>query len=814
MMRNLSQDIRYSLRTLWKSPGFTFVAIIALALGLGANVGVFSVVNAVLLRPLPFVDQERLLVAWKADATASNPFVELSVPEFNDWKNQSQVFESLAAMPTTVYGYGYTLTGRGEAVQVESSKVTGEFFRTLGAQAALGRVFGAEEDKPGAPRVVVLNHRFWQKQFGGDAGIVDQEIILNGVNHRVAGVMPAEFDFPKGAEVWTPLTAGMGARAIENRDAVFLQAVGRLKEGATIGEANAELDTIVKRVNAAHPEMNAGEQRAVITPLAEHVFGDARPALYLLLAASGLLLLIACANIANMLLARATVRRREIAVRTALGASRARLVRQFLTESLILALIGGALGVLLAYWLIDLLVYLAPGDVPRIDEVALDAPVLIFACGVTLATAVIFGGVPALVASQTNLNETLKEGGAKLAGERGGKRLRDLLVVAEIAITVVLLVGAGMILRSFLNLRDVPLGFEPRGVLTMQLKLQGRKYAAPQQSQEFYRRLLERLEAQPGVIAAAAILIRPLEGTIGWDVPYATESQTPDEARRNEVPNYEVITPHYFRAMNIPFTRGRDFTEQDTAQTPPVVIISEPLAQRIFPAGVDPLGRRIKLDLSETGSPWLTIVGVVGDARYRQLEDTRFDVYVPHKQSSAGVKYLTIRTASDPAAFASIVRRELAVLDPEQAVTGVATMEQLVARTLARPRFNTLLLALLGLLALTLAAVGIFGIISYTIAQRTHEIGIRIALGAQRRDVLRLVMNQGLRLIVSGLAIGLTAAFVTAGVMKSLLYGVAASDPLIYCVVTFALVVVASLACYVPARRAMKVDPMEALRYE
>lgn len=813
-MKNLSQDIRYSLRMLWKSPGFTFVAVVALALGIGANVGVFSVVNAVLLRPLPFVRQERLFVVWKADQTASNPFVELSVPEFNDWKNQSQVFESLAAMPTTVYGYGYTLTGRGEAVQIESSKVTGEFFQTLGAQAALGRVFGAEEDKPGARRVVVLNHRFWQKQFGGDVGIVGQDITLNGVNNQVIGVMPAEFDFPKGADLWTPLTSGMTQRTIENRDAVFLQAVGRLKPGATVEEANAELDTIIKRVVAAHPETGAGEQRAVITPLAKHVFGNARPALYLLLAASGLLLLIACANIANMLLARATVRRREIAVRAALGASRARLARQFLTESLTLALIGGALGILLAYWLIDLLAYLAPGDVPRIDEVALDAPVLIFAWGVTLLTAVVFGGVPALVTSQINLSETLKEGGAKLAGERRGKHLRGALVIAEIAITVVLLVGAGMVLRSFLNLRDVPLGFEPRGVLTMQLRLQGTKYADEKRRQELYGSLLERLEAQPGVIAAAAILIRPLEGTIGWDASYMTESQTPEEARRNEVPNFEVITPHYFRAMSIPLIHGRDFTGQDTSQAPPVVIISDQMAKRIFPAGADPLGRRIKLDPSDAESPWLTIVGIVGDARYRQLEDTRFDVYVPYKQSSAGVRYLTIRTASDPAAFASVVRRELANLDSEQAITGVVTMEQLVNNALARPRFNTLLLALLGLLALTLAAVGIFGIIAYTVAQRTHEIGVRIALGARSSDVLQLVLRQGMTLVALGITLGLVVAFAATRFLESLLYGVGASDPVTFAGVTLLLAAVALPACFIPARRATKVDPMIALRYE
>ncbi|MBA3439286.1 MAG: ABC transporter permease [Pyrinomonadaceae bacterium] len=813
-MRTLWQDIRYAVRMLLKRPGFTAVAVLTLALGIGANTAIFSVVNAVLLRPLPFAEQERLMVAWKSDPTASNPFVELSVAEFNDWRSQTQLFESIAAMPTTVYGYAYTLTGRDEPVQIESARVSADFFSTLGARAALGRTFIAEEDRPGAGRAVVLNHRFWQNRFDGDPGLIGQTITLSGDNYLVVGVMPSEFDFPKGVDVWTPLTATMNQRTIENRGAIFLQAVGRLKPGATLEQAEAEINTIIERVAAQHPETKATGQRSVITPLAQHIFGNARPGLYLLFASSGLLLAIACANIANLLLTRATVRRRETAVRAALGASRGRLVQQFLTESAVLASVGGAVGILLAYWLIDLLVYVAPVDIPRISEVQLNASVFIFTFFITLLTAVIFGGVPALIASRVNLNETLKEGGAKASSAVSGRRLRNSLVVAEIAITVVLLIGAGLILQSFINLRQVPLGFDQRNVLTAQLSLQGRKYGDAQNRRDFYAGLLERLEAQPGVVAAAAILIRPLEGSVGWDMPYATESQTPDEARRNEVPNYEVITPHYFRAMNIPVVRGRDFTEQDNEQTPQVAIISDTMARRTFAPGMDPLGQRIKLDPTDREAAWRTVIGVVGDARYRQLDDIRLDVYVPYRQTNIPVRYLTIRTATDPAAFVSVVRREVAALDQYQAITGIATIEQLVERSLARPRFNTLLLALLAFLAAALASLGIFGVVNYTVAQRTHEIGIRIALGAQKGDVLLLVIRQGMLLISIGLAVGLIAAFALTRVMASLLYGVSATDPMTFVLIPLLLAAVALIANYIPARRATKVDPMVALRYE
>ena len=812
MMRTLWQDLRYGARMLAKNPGFTAVAVIALALGIGANTAIFSVTRAVLLRPLPFAEQERLVVVWKRDATASNPFVELSIPEFADWRTQNQVFENIAAMPTTVYGYGYTLTGRGEPTQLESARVSASFFPTLGANAALGRAFAEEEDRPNAERVVVLNHRVWRERFSGDPSVIGQPITLNGANYTVIGVMPPEFNFPRGAEVWIPLATNQ--RQNENRQAVFLQAIGRLRPGVTAEQAEAELNTIVQRLAAQYPETEANGHSVVITPLSHYIFGNARPALYLLLAASLLLLAVACANIANLLLARATGRRREVAIRAALGASRARLIGQFLTESMVLAILGGVLGVLLAHWLLALLLYVAPSDIPRIEEIRINAPVLAFTSVVTALTALIFGLVPALLASKTDFNESLKEGGAKMAGERQGSRLRGALVIAEVAITLVLLAGAGLIFRSFINLRQVPLGFEPQNVLTMHLKLQGESYRDVRQRDDFYQRLLERLEAQPGVVAAGAILIRPLEGPIGWDMPYAVEGQSLDEARRNPVPNYEVITPNYFRAMGIPLIRGRAFSAHDTGESEPVVIISETMARRAFAPGADPLGQRLRLDPANPESKWLTVVGVVGDARYRELNDIRLDVYVPYRQTRVPVRYLVVRTATDPNELTPIARRELAALDPNQALTGIMTMEQLVADALARPRFNSLLLGLLGLLTAALAAVGIYGVMNYSVARRTQEIGIRMALGAQGSDVLRLVVKQGMRLVMIGLAVGLAAAFTLTRLMTSLLYGVGALDPITFAVILLLLTAVALMACYIPARRAMKVDPMEAIRYE
>jgi len=813
-MQALWQDLRYGARMLLKKPGFTLIAIVTLAFGVGANTAIFSAVNAVLLRPLPFAAEERLVVMWKHDLTASHPLVELSIPEFNDWRAGSQSFESLAAMPTSVYGYGYVLTGWGEPVQIESSRVSADFFTTLGVRPLVGRTFTADDDRPGAARVVVLSHRLWRDQFGSDANLIGQTITLNDTGFSVVGVMPADFEFLKGVDIWSPVSASIGGGALQNRGAVFLQAVGRLKPGVTREGAEAELNAIISRIAAAHPDTEAGGHRVVITPIAEYLFGNARLALWLLLAATGLLLLIACANVASLLLARATSRRKEIAVRAALGASRWRIVRQLFVESLTLAIAGGAFGVLLAYWLADLLVVVAPADIPRVENVGIDAAVLTFSIAVTLLTAALFGLAPALTAARVNLTDALGDG-SRTAGERHGNRLRAALVVGEIAITLVLLAGAGLALRSFVKLQQVDTGFDTQNVLTFQLRLFGKKYQDAKSVRDFYQQLIERLEAQPGVEAAGAVLIRPLEGVIGWDVPYATANQSPDEAKRNRVPNFEVVTPHYFRSVGLPLKVGREFTERDTEESPKVVIISEAMAQSIFAPGVDPVGQRLRLfDPTDPDNSWRTVVGVVGDARYREVRDARWDVYVPYRQFAFPVRYITVRTASDPAAFSAVVRREVAALDPQQAVTSVKTTAQLFLENVARPRFNSLLLGLLAALAALLAALGIYGVISYAVAQRTREIGVRIALGAQRGDVLRLVFKQGLTLIVSGIVIGLVGAFLLSRLMESLLFGISATDPATFIVVSLLLVVVALLACYIPARRAMKVDPMVALRYE
>ncbi|MCW5969949.1 MAG: ABC transporter permease [Blastocatellales bacterium] len=813
MLAELLQDLRYGARMLAKQPGFTLIAVLTLALGIGANTTIFSVVHTVLLRPLPFAEQEQLVALWKKDTASGTAFVELAMAEVRDWQQQTNSFSSIAALPATVYGYGYVLTGRGEALQLESAKVTGSFFSLLGAQPAYGRVFDPSDDVVNGPKVVVLSDRIWRERFNADPNLIGQSITLTEANYTVIGVMPAKFEFPKGVDLWLPIKTVVTQRQTESYGASFLTAVGRLKPGVTPEQAEAEMNAIVARIAAAHPEMNAAGHRIVITPLARHLFGDARPALWLLLAATGMLLLIAAANIANLSLARATARRREFAVRAALGAGRFRLVRQLLTESFVLALPGGAGGVLLANWLIRLLVGVAPNDIPRIEEAGLNPTALLFSLGVTLLTAMLCGLVPALTASRLDLNQTLSEGGNKMAGARSGARTRNLLVIAEVAVTVVLLIGATLILRSFVNLSRLDTGFDPSNVLTMHLRLQGAKYRTPESRREFFRRLIERLEARPGIEAAGAVLIRPMEGRVGWDVPFVLEGQSETEAKKNRVPNFEAVTPHYFRTFKLPIKAGREFTDFDTERSQPVAIISETMAKTLFGAGVDPIGKQLRLDLRD--SPWRTVVGVVGDTRHRALQDVRFDLYIPFEQwPMALVNHFAVRTTTDPLAALPTVRNEAAALDPAQAITRVSTMDQLVATNLAQPRFSAILLNWLSGLALLLAGVGIYGVLAYSVAQRTGEFGVRAALGAQSRDVLKLVIGQGMKLVIIGLAIGLAASLALTRTIKTLLFGVSATDPATFAAIALLLTLAALPACFVPARRATKVDPIVALRSE
>jgi putative ABC transport system permease protein len=812
-MGTLWQDMRFGARMLLKKPGFTLIAVITLALGIGANTAIFSVVFAVLLRPLPYPEQERLVVAWKRDATANNPFVELAVAEVRDWQEQNRSFTNLAVMPTTVYGYGYTLTDHGDPVQLESARVTGSFFSILGAQAALGRVFNENDDQVNGAKVVVLSDQLWRERFNADPRLIGQTVMLSQQGFTVIGVMPSTFAFPKGIDLWVPLKTVTPQRSVESRGSIYLQAVGRLKPGVTLDQAEADLNTIIARLAEQYPATEAKGHRVVLTKLPDYLFGDAKPALWALFAATGLLLLIAAANIANLLLARATSRRKELAVRAAMGASRWRLTGQLLCESFALAICGGAAGVLLAYWLLHLLVAIAPADTPRLEDVRLSGAALIASVICTFATTVIFGLLPALSASRFNLNETLNDASGKLSGSRAGNRLRGALVVGEVALTLVLLVGATLILRSFVNLSGVNLGFDPANTLTMQLRVHGSRYNSPQLIREFYRQLIERLETSPGVVAASAVLIRPMEGRVGWDTPFALEGQSEAEAQKNRAPNFEVVSPHYFRTFRIPIKAGREFSDQDTDQSQQVAIISETMAKTLFGAGVDPLGKRLKLDFRD--SSWMTIVGVAGDVRYRELEDVRFDLYIPFAQSPrALVNHFAVRTTADPSAMLATVRREVAALDPKLAVSRVATMDELVATHLARPRFSAVLLNWLSGLAVLLSGVGIFGVTAYSVAQRSAEFGVRIALGAQGADILKLVIGQGLRLVTIGIGIGLTASFAATRLISKLLFGVSATDPLTFIVIAALMAVVALLACYIPARRATKVDPMIALRTE
>ncbi|HWP42569.1 MAG TPA: ABC transporter permease [Blastocatellia bacterium] len=800
-LEELGQDLRYGARMLVKNPGFTVVAVIMLALGIGANTAIFSVVNAVLLRPLDYEDPDRLVTVLENNWQKGWTRFAVAPGNFAAWREQNQVFEQMAAFT----GSSFTLVGEGEPEQLPGTRASANLFALLGVKPALGRDFLPEEDHPGGERVVIVSHRLWQRRFGADPGLVGKPLTLNGQSYTVVGVMPAGFLFPNPrTELWVPVAFSAGD--LGNRGGHDYVAIARLKPGVTLEQAQTEMSAIAARLEEQYPETNAA-WGARVTLLVEEVVGDVRPALLALVCAVAFVLLIACANVANLLLARAAARQKEVAIRAALGSSRSRLLRQLLTESVLLSLLGGAFGMLLAAWGVDALVSLGPANIPRLSQVGIDGRVLGFAFLISLATGIIFGLAPALQASQTDLSESLKEGGRSSSAGAGSQRLRRLLVVAEVALALALLVGAGLMIKSFVRLSEVETGFDSQNVLTAQITLPQSRYDDRQQQAAFFRQVLARIEALPGVESVGAASPLPFTGDRLYS--FIVEGHPTDNVPSA---NYYAVSPDYFVTMGIPLLKGRFFTEADMAESPRVAIINETMARRYFP-DEDPIGKRMNI----TNGPEVMreIVGVVGDVKQYGLDtQSPAQMYEPYLQRPYPGMTLVVRAASEPAGLIDAVRREVLAVDKEQPIARAQTMEEIIAKSVAPRRFSVILLAAFAAVALTLAAVGIYGVMSYLISQRTHEIGVRMALGAGRRDVLRLVVGQGMRLALLGVGIGLLAAFALTRLMESLLFGVSATDPLTYIVVALLLATSALLACYVPARRATKVDPLLALRYE
>jgi len=801
----LWQDLRYGARMFLKQPGFTLIAVLTLALGIGANTAIFSVVNAVLLRPLPFAEPERIV--WMSDTLPQLGAAPTSLPEFLDWKDQNQSFEHVAAFLNS----SMFLDTGGGTPDTPVGIVTPETFALFRVSPILGRTFTDEETLPGRVRVAVLAHSMWQNRFGSDPNVLGRRIDLDGVAYTIIGVMPEGFSFPDRAQLWRPLPIDPNKL---DRGPHYLRVVGRLKPEVTLTQAQAEMSALAARLSAQHPEKNAGHG-VKLELLRDVVVGNIRPTLFVLLGAVGFVLLIACANVANLLLGRVGVRQKETALRTALGASRLRLVRQLFTESMMLSIAGGVAGLLIAFGGVKWLVSMAPTTIPRVHEIAVDPGVICFTLLISVATSVLFGLAPALQASRPELTDALKEGGRSSAG-RQRNRLRSMLVISEVALSLVLLIGAGLMIRSFAKLNQIDPGFNPDGVLKMGVSLLPSKYPDDERVASFYQQLVERAAATPGIVSAAAISDLPLLGSNTSD--YFTVEGRPPVAKQEEPSiEYHVVTPRYFESMGIPLLAGRDIGWTDTKQAPNVVVINEAFAQRHF-AGENPLGHRISLQGQERDP--LLIVGVVGDVRQLGLDRMPVaEAFVPYLQDPLSKTYMrsmtiVARTKSDPAAIAGSLRAALTSLDQSLPVYDLKPMTEYLSDSLAGRRFNLILLTAFAVVALLLAAVGIYGVISYGVTQRTHEIGIRMALGAEKGDVLRLVVRQGMIMALCGVAIGLLASFALTRVMESLLFGVSVTDPLTFTVIALLLTSVALLACVLPARRATKVDPLIALRYE
>jgi predicted permease len=805
-MTGIVTSARQAVRILCKSPGFTAVAVLTLALGIGGATAIFSVADAVVLRPLPYDRPESLVVIWLNDRERSQPFIEISYPAFREWRDRSRQI-ALSAM--SAVNSESILTGRGDPWPIEGRWVTGEFFSVLGVAPAYGRALRPEDDKPGAPHVVVVSHQLWRDRLSADPGIVGNSITLDGTPHTIIGVMPAGFAYPQGAQFWVAVGATMG-RLVENGDVFWMIGVGRLANDATVEAAQNDLTGIWRQAHA--PRFKADGYSAVLTPLSETILGPTRVALLGLLAAVGLVLLMTCANVAGLLLVRASRRQFDVSVRQALGASRRRLALDALAETSILALAGGVGGLIIAIAATPLMVALSPAEIPRLDSVAVNARALGFAAAISMLVAVLAAIAPISQAGRASLAAVPRVAQRVISGS---SRSGSMLVAAEVAIAVVVLVAAGLVGRSFLNLRGVPLGFDAERLLTVRVSPQGERYEASGRVSRFYQQLLERVRNEPGVDAVGAITIRPLWSTVGYDWPFTVEGQSAVEARRNPILNLMAVSADYFTTMGIPLKDGRVFTERDAEGQTAVVVVGDSMARRVWP-GQRAIGKRIRIPLGDSPyhNAWFTVVGVVGDARYRELQATRLDLYMSHLQANMPLNYLVVRTSREPTALASAVRTIVRGLDTGVPVTEVTSMDQIVSKALGGPRFAAGVFGVFGLVALALAALGVYGVLAYTVTCRTQEIGIRMALGANSRAVLKGVLGHTVSLTMAGIAVGLLMAMASMRLMDALLFDVGTSDPATFALAIVVMSLTAIGAALAPAIRAVRIDPLTALRYE
>lgn len=806
-MESLLSDVRYAIRNLIKRPGFTAIAVITLAIGIGVNTAIFSFINALLLKPLPFPDLDRIVAVWERVPSRGVERNEVTVADYLDWRAQNKTFEQLG-----IYRWWSTnLTGADSPERVQGFQVTTNFLDIVGVKPLMGRGFSVEESEPGKDAVALLTYSLWQRRFGADPNIVNKTISTNGTARIVIGVMPPEFNYPKGAEIYSPLA--ITAELARSRLNQSYLGIGRLKPGVSIQAAQADMDHIAGQLQKQYPESNTG-RNVVIYPILQDTVRMYATGLWVMMVAVGFVLLIGCANVANLMLGRATGRQREIALRAALGASRIRIVRLLLTESIVLGLVGGALGVLVGYWGIDLIRTANPGEAARFaagwNHLGINFPVLIFTLLLSVLSGVLFGLAPAWQLSRPDLNKALKEGGRQASS--GSQRLRGLLVVSEIALSLMLLVSAGLLIRSFLQLVKTDPGFNSDNLLTMNLVLPAAKYKDEPLRAAFYSELVRRVEGLPGVESAAAVNHLPLGGSNSSN-PFLIEGTPEPPPGQQFSGRYRVCTPNYFRTMGIAVLKGRGFTEQDKAGSQPVIIVNETLARKYWP-NTDPLGKRMRYPGPLEQNPWMQVVGVVQDVKHELNLPVTPDYYVPHAQDAWQSMVLVAKTKVEPAAMAAPIRQQVWAIDKDQPVFDVHTMREVQAISLALYSFSSVMLGIFAGVALLLAAIGIYGVMSYTVSQRTQEIGIRMALGARAADVLKLVIRNGMSMAVIGVVAGLAGAFAITRLMASLLFGVSPTDAVTFALVTAGLLVVALLACYIPARRATKVDPLVALRYE